>query len=109
MQFAEERNSQHVSRAWSQNDSRPELSLQDFLLLLRQFHRVVMDGVSELVADGARELLVVFHEIEQLVHYVDVASRRCERIRLRFVYQVELDRQSVARLRRAGDVGCQRL
>ena len=68
-----------------------------------------MDRVGELVTDRARELFLVFYEIEQLVHHVDIAPRRRKRIRLRFVDQVELEGQTVAGLRRAGDVVRQRL
>ena len=62
-----------------------------------------MDCVGDLVAECSSELVAVFHEIKKRIDDVYISARSCERIRLRFVNQIELERMAIFWLRRASD------
>jgi len=67
-----------------------------------------MDGVGYLMTQGSGELLRILYEIQQRIDNVHVPARSCERVWLSFVYQVELERMVVSRLRRSGNGVCNR-
>src|SRR5262249_6373007 len=84
-----------------QKNGGSNLATFDLTLFFDQVHRVVMNRVGYLMADRAGQLLGVLDEVHQRIGDADVAARRGERIGLRLVYQIKLERMVVLRLGRS--------
>src|SRR6478736_4770479 len=91
MKLSNQRNREQVRRRWTEKNRRAQRSLLEFLILLEQFHRVVMNRVRHLMAERSGELLVVLDEIQQRIGDVNVAARRRKCIRLLLVDEIELE------------------
>jgi hypothetical protein len=92
-----------VGACGPQKNGGPDFPLFQFSVLLHQGHSVVMDRVSDLVANGSGELVTVLNEIQERIDDIHVAARSCERIRLRFMNETKLERIVISRLRSAPD------
>ena len=66
---------QHFGEIGAQKHGRSDLPLRDFLLLLHQCHRVVMDGVGDLVTQRSGKLVSILYEIQERIDDVHVAAR----------------------------------
>src|SRR5208282_181403 len=103
MQLAKKKDSQHVRASGAKENGSSDFSSLEFVLFLHQRHGVVMDGVGNLVTQRSREFFGILNEIQQRVDDIHVAAWSCERVRLSFMHQVELERVVVPRLRRSRD------
>jgi hypothetical protein len=99
MQLPEKSDRQHVRGSGAQKNGSSDFPLRDLLPLLHQLHGVAMDGVGDLVAQGASELVGILYEIQKRIDNIDVAARCGERVWLSFMDQVKLKRVVVSRLR----------
>jgi len=99
MQIADHLNGEHLRQRWPQQQRGADFSPFDPLLFLKAVHGVTVDRVRDLVAQGPRQLLGVFHEIEQRVDNEDVAARRRERVGMGLVDDEKLEGVIVAGLR----------
>ena len=80
-----------------------------FLVLTNAVHGIVVNGMRDLMAESARQLLSVLYEIEKSIGDVDVAAGHRERIWLSLVDQDEFEWVLVARLRNPKDRGRERV
>jgi hypothetical protein len=103
MQFAQQKNGQQMRASGTKKNGCPDFPPLQALVFFHQGYGVVMDGVGDLVAKGAREFLPVLYEIQKRIDNIHVAARSRERVRLRFMNQVELERVVVLRLRGLGN------
>ena len=76
----------------------PIFPLRDLLPLLHQLHRVMMDGMGDLVTQSAGEFIGVFHEVQERIDHVDIAAWSRESIGLSFMDEIELEGVVVSRL-----------
>src|SRR5262245_59748497 len=108
MKFADQSDGEYVRHRRSEQDRRAQFALFDAPLLREQLHRVVVDGMRDLMAQRAGELLGVLDEEQQRVRDIHIAAWRRKRVRLLLVDEIELERVVVAWLLRARDGGSNR-
>src|SRR5271170_685748 len=102
MQLAQQQDGQQVRPRWTQKNRGPDFPPFQSLILFHQRHRVVMNGVGDLVTQRSGKLVGVLYEIEKRIDDIHVAARSCECVRLSFVNQVKLEWMVVSWLRRPG-------
>jgi hypothetical protein len=87
-----------VPTTWAQKHGSTRFPPLEFLLLLDQRHRVVMDRVRNFMAKRSCELFRILYEIEERIDDIYIAAWRSECIRMSFVDQIKLKGVVVSRL-----------